>query len=47
MSQPTSAPKVEEPVVIKKEEEEREEVEVREKGKTDADIIKDLKSQFK
>ena len=38
--------KQEEPIVIKKEEEEREERE-REKGKTESEIIKDLKAQLK
>ena len=42
----TPKPAVEEPIVLKKEEEEKEEKE-REKGKTEAEIIKDLKTQLK
>ena len=40
------AARLEEPLVLRKEEEDKEEKE-REKGKSDAEIIKDLKTQLK
>ena len=40
------ATRLEEPLVLRKEEEDKEEKE-REKGKSDAEIIKDLKTQLK